>query len=198
MSTINIDHVDAGFSDTTQASQQVFRLGLHVFARPGTLVEVPSDAVAPKGIGAAANALLLALLDQDVSLYLAPQRSAAATYYRFHTGCTLASIPSEADFVFVGIEDEMPSVETLKMGTEYAPDESATMVREVSLIEVGVGMTLTGPGIQTETRLMVPELDTAFAQTRSEIASLLPRGVDIFLTCANQLCGLPRSTRIGV
>jgi alpha-D-ribose 1-methylphosphonate 5-triphosphate synthase subunit PhnH len=92
----------------------------------------------------------------------------------------------------------MPSVETLKMGTEYAPDESATMVREVSLIEVGVGMTLTGPGIQTETRLMVPELDTAFAQTRSEIASLLPRGVDIFLTCANQLCGLPRSTRIGV
>jgi alpha-D-ribose 1-methylphosphonate 5-triphosphate synthase subunit PhnH len=198
MDTFNLEHIGAGFGDPTAASQRIFRASLKVLSCPGTILEADSDAIAPEGIGAAANAILLALLDQDVALYVSPTHVAvASSYYRFHTGCSVTTNLEDADFVLLASTDKMPSLSALKTGTEYAPELSATLVWEVAKLASGEGLTLTGPGIASSERLAATPLDAAFLSARAEMTSLLPRGVDLFLTCGNRLCGLPRSTRIG-
>jgi alpha-D-ribose 1-methylphosphonate 5-triphosphate synthase subunit PhnH len=195
---VSLEQIGAGFGDPTTASQRIFRASLEAISRPGTILALDSDATTPAGVGSAANALLLALLDQDVALYVSPaQLPQVSAYYRFHTGCTVTQDMAEADFVLLAVADPMPAIDALKIGTEYAPDVSATVVWEVSDLAVGEGVTLTGPGIETQVLLHASPLDAAFLSTRKKLMSLLPRGVDLFLTCGNRVCGLPRSTRIG-
>jgi alpha-D-ribose 1-methylphosphonate 5-triphosphate synthase subunit PhnH len=195
--SVSLEQIGPGFGDAIAASQAVFRCGLSALSRPGTLIKVNSDADAPIGIGAAANALLLALLDQDVSLYLTPRHENAADYFRFHTGCALITNPCDADFLLFGAEDTLPNLAELKNGDEYSPDHSATVIREVTGLEAGRGLKLRGPGIQGETHVYASQLDVGFIAQWQELNQRLPRGVDIFLTCVDQLCGLPRTTRIG-
>jgi alpha-D-ribose 1-methylphosphonate 5-triphosphate synthase subunit PhnH len=198
MDTFSLEHIGAGFSDPTAASQRIFRASLTVLSRPGTILEADSDATAPEGIGAAANAILLALLDQDVTLYVSPTHVAVASaYYRFHTGCSITSNLEDADFVLLASTDKLPALSAIKIGTEYAPELSATLVWEVSRLVGGGEATLTGPGIESSVRLTATPLDAAFLTARAEMISLFPRGVDLFLTCDNRVCGLPRTTRIG-
>jgi alpha-D-ribose 1-methylphosphonate 5-triphosphate synthase subunit PhnH len=195
-SPLSLEQIGPGFGIAIAASQSVFRSGLTALSRPGTLVNIISDAHPPVGIGAAANALLLALLDQDVSLYLAPRHENAASYFRFHTGCALTANPRHADFLLFGAEDTLPNLAELKNGDEYSPDHSATIVREVTGMEAGRGLKLRGPGIQGEAWLYASQLDADFIDQWRKLNQRLPRGVDIFLCCADQLCGLPRTTRI--
>jgi alpha-D-ribose 1-methylphosphonate 5-triphosphate synthase subunit PhnH len=194
---VSLEQIGPGFGDVISASQTVFRCGLTALSRPGTLVNVNSDAYAPLGMGAAANALLLALLDQDVSLYIPPRQADAANFFRFHTGCALTTNPCDADFLLFGAEDTLPNLAELKNGDEYSPDQSATVIREVTELQSGKGLRLCGPGIQGETWLYASQLDTHFIDQWRELNQRLPRGVDFFLTCADQLSGLPRTTRIG-
>jgi alpha-D-ribose 1-methylphosphonate 5-triphosphate synthase subunit PhnH len=194
---VSLEQIGPGFGDVIAASQTVFRCGLTALSRPGTLVNVNSDASAPEGIGAAANALLLALLDQDVSLYLTPRHENAANYFRFHTGCALTTNPRDADFLLFGAEDTLPNLSELNNGDEYSPDHSATLIREVTGLEAGRGLKLGGPGIQGEAWLYASQLDADFVAQWHESTQRRPRGVDIFLACGDQLCGLPRTTRIG-
>jgi alpha-D-ribose 1-methylphosphonate 5-triphosphate synthase subunit PhnH len=53
------------------------------------------------------------------------------------------------------------------------------------------GARLTGPGIETETRLSLPEI-AAFQKNRARF----PLGFDCFFTCGDRVAGLPRSTRV--
>lgn len=193
---VSLEQIGPGFGNAIAASQSVFRSGLTALSRPGMLINVNSDAHAPVGIGAAANALLLALLDQDVSLYLTPRHENAANYFRFHTGCALTTNPRDADFLLFGADDVLLNLAELKNGDEYSPDHSATLIREVTDLEAGRGLKLRGPGIQGEEWLYASQLDADFVAQWHELNKHLPRGVDIFLSCADLLCGLPRTTRI--
>lgn len=194
---VTMEKIGLGFGDAIAASQTVFRCGLTALSRPGTPIHVMSDAEAPAGIGTAACALLLALLDQDVSLYLSPRHADAANYFRFHTGCALTTNPRDADFLLFGADDVLLNLAELKNGDEYSPDHSATVIREVTGLEIGRGLKLRGPGIQGEAWLYASQLDADFVAQWQELNKRLPRGVDIFFTCADQICGLPRTTRIG-
>jgi alpha-D-ribose 1-methylphosphonate 5-triphosphate synthase subunit PhnH len=120
----------------------------------------------------------------------------ASSYYRFHTGCSVTTNLEDADFVLLASTDKMPSISALKTGTEYAPELSATLVWEVATLASGEGLTLSGPGIASSARLTATPLDAALFTARAEMIRLLPRGIDLFLTCDNRVCGLPRSTRI--
>lgn len=195
-SSMDLTMIGPGFSDTVATSQAVFRAGLAAMSRPGDVIDITSDARPPVGIGAAANALLLSLLDQDVCLYVSPRHASAAGYFRFHTGCSLTDDLGAADFLLIGADDSLPDLSTLKTGSEFAPEQSATVVREVTGLAGGQGLKLHGPGIRIETRLHAAQLDDAFVKQRRNARDHLPRGVDIFLTCAERLCGLPRTTRI--
>ncbi len=194
---LDLSAIGPGFSDPEMASQAVFRRSLDALSRPGSVIEVQSDAGAPAGIGAAACALLLALPDQDTRLWLAPSFSdAAAAYFRFHTGCLITSVHGEADFVLVGDVAELPLLQSLCCGSDAYPDHSATLMVEVPHIANDGGWRLTGPGIRNEARLSVPVMEKHFAAQWAANHKLFPRGIDIFFTSGALLCGLPRTIQL--
>jgi len=107
---------------------------------------------APQNAHPAAAALLLALLDQDCKLWLSSGFDAtdAATWLRFHTGCTLVADSKEADFVWVASPLEMPAFEQLAQGTAEYPEQSATCVVQVmglATSDQAGAWSISGPGI---------------------------------------------------
>ena len=194
---LDLSAIGPGFSDPDMASQAVFRRSLEALSRPGSLIEVDSDAAAPAGVGAAACALLLALPDQDTRLWLAPSFSEeAAAYFRFHTGCPITSVHGEADFALAGDVTELPLLQSFRSGSDEYPDHSAALIVEVPHLAIGSGWRIAGPGIRNEARLSVPALEKHFPAQWAANHKRFPRGIDVFFTCGALLCGLPRTIQL--
>ena len=194
----DLSTVGAGFGEPVMASQAVFRHSLSALSRPGAIVTMTSDAQAPAGVEPAANALLLALLDQDTRLWLSPAlaNGPAGAYLRFHTGCSLASEPATADFALAANAAELPALETFAQGSDERPDRSATLVVQVEALSSSEGWRLTGPGIKGSARLAVRGLGGEFIAQWACNRKQFPRGIDLFLACGSALCALPRTTRV--
>jgi alpha-D-ribose 1-methylphosphonate 5-triphosphate synthase subunit PhnH len=194
---LDLSEVSEGFADATTQGQAVFRHGLAALSRPGSIHDCGEIPAPPQGVHAAANALLLALLDQDCRLWLSPSLSGAvAGYLRFHTGCVLVGEPRHADFALVGAPADLPPLGGFDLGTEESPDRSATVVVQVPTLAEAGHWRLWGPGIRGEARLEAGGLGADFLAQWRHNAKRFPRGVDLFLASGNRLCGLPRTTRI--
>jgi alpha-D-ribose 1-methylphosphonate 5-triphosphate synthase subunit PhnH len=192
-----ITEIGAAFGEPALASQRVFRGALEALSRPGRIVQVASDAQPPAGLQTAAAALALALLDQDTRLWLAGTGTAeAAAFLRFHTGCTIAGDPGEADFALLPAA-LLPPLESFACGSEEYPDRSATLIVQAASLHGDEGWQLSGPGIRDTARLRVGGLGAGFAAQWARNGRRFPCGVDLFFTCGEQLCALPRTTRIG-
>jgi alpha-D-ribose 1-methylphosphonate 5-triphosphate synthase subunit PhnH len=142
---------------------------------------------------------LLGLLDADTRLWLSPTlaKSDAAPWLRFHTGCQIVTDANDAHFVWLGLGDEMPSLNSLRLGSEAYPDQSATCVIETLALQADLaGWTLQGPGIQVQRQLQVTGLTPGFTEQWQHNHASFPRGVDVFLTTPSHIVGLPRTTRI--
>lgn len=188
-----------GFADATLESQAVFRHGLAALSRPGAILECGDVPAPPPGVHAAANALLLALLDQDCRLWLSASfNGAVAGYLRFHTGCILVGEPGYADFALVAAPAELPALGNFDAGTDEFPERAATLIVQVDAVSGGGDWRLSGPGIRGEARLHAAGLDAAFLVQWRRNATIFPRGVDLFLASGTRLCGLPRTTRIEI
>jgi alpha-D-ribose 1-methylphosphonate 5-triphosphate synthase subunit PhnH len=207
----DLSGLGAGFADPARGSQAVFRSVLHALSYPGQPVSVGGDAQWPQVAGAlchaASAAVLLALLDAETTLWLSPSLagSAAETWLRFHTGCTVVKLPSQAQFVWAASLGELPDLAALAWGSDVSPETSATCVVDVPGLLAGAAAaaadwTLTGPGLRTEARLALPGLSAlelarfdAFHQANH---AAFPRGVDVLLTTSTQVLGLPRTTKL--
>ena len=204
MSALDLTGVGAGFADPVFESQAAFRCCLAALATPGTVVTLGTGLESMAGLHPAASALLLALLDQDTRLWLSPGLEAGriAASLKFHTGCSFAATPAEADFALVDGAEELPPLESFSAGSQEYPERSATIVLQVPGLagsgrrEVEGAWRLSGPGIRDEARLSVPALGDAFLQQWEQNRRRFPRGVDLYLSCGERLCGLPRTTRI--
>ena len=196
--SVDLSAITPGFSDSVLESQTIFRRALHALSRPGEIVDIDCRAELPKGLHRAAGGLLLVLLDQDTRLWLAPSVASEriATYFRFHTGCTLVRRHVEADVVLCGAAGELPRLASFALGTEDYPERSATVVIQVERLLSSGGWTLRGPGIAERSTFAPSGLDERFVRQWSELHTLFPRGIDIFLASGNQLAGLPRTTQI--
>lgn len=196
--TLDLAAIGAGFADPVYDSQAAFRDALAALSRPGRLVETVACGDAPGGVHPAAQALLLALLDQDTSLWLSPALAAgdAPGYYRFHTGCRVTDARAAADFALIANVSELPALDGFNPGSAEYPERSATVVVQVDAIEASGGWRLAGPGIRDGARLAAAGLGADFAAQWARNAKLFPLGVDIFLASGRMLCGLPRSTRL--
>lgn len=202
MNTEVLQNLVAGFDHEAYGSQAVFRTALNALSHPGRPLDMPLNTALPRQGHAAAAALLLGLVDSDTALWLSPglAGSDAATWLRFHTGCTWVSDPSEAHFMWVAQGDALPELHRLRQGSDAYPDQSATCVIEVQSLHSEVsdtgGWTLQGPGILGQCKLQVQGLPADFpAQWASNHASF-PCGVDVFLATAAHIVGLPRTTRL--
>lgn len=199
MNDHGLRHVVAGFAHESFGSQAVFRAALDALSHPGRPFELPLDTALPRHGHGAAAALLLGLLDADTSLWLSPRLAGtdAADWLRFHTGCAWASTPQDAQFLWVAQGDALPDLSSLRQGTDEYPDQSATCVLEVNLFQPDTaGWALQGPGISGQRKLKVQGMPEDFSVQWSQNHASFPCGVDVFLSSATHIVGLPRTTRL--
>jgi alpha-D-ribose 1-methylphosphonate 5-triphosphate synthase subunit PhnH len=198
----DLSNLGAGFCNEALGSQAVFRAAMQALSHPGRVVAVLHDAQTPANTHSASAALLLALLDADCTLWLSESFAStdAALWLHFHTGCRIVAEPAQAQFVWVGQGDAMPTLASLNQGTDAYPDQSTTCVVDVATVQAGhvdqPGWELRGPGIQTQAHLQVQGVASDFLAQWADNHARFPRGVDVFLASATTVVGLPRTTHI--
>lgn len=179
-----------GFTDPPRDSAVAFRGLMQAMARPGR-IETVGGASGPAPLSIAAATALMTLCDSDTSIHLAgaADTDAVRDWVAFHLGSPLTS--AEKAMFVVGAWDALQPLNRFAIGTPEYPDRSATLIVEVPNLSKDGGSRLTGPGIQTEERLGLPDPEALAAN-----AMLFPLGFDTLLTCGSQIAALPRSTRI--
>ena len=199
MKSQELQNVVAGFTHEAFGSQAVFRTSLNALSYPGRPLEMPLDCALPGQGQGAAVALLLGLLDSDTTLWMSPSvlHSDATPWLRFHTGCKVVEDVRAAQFIWVAHGDSLPQMSSLMLGSDAYPDQSATCIIETQGFDTDVtDLVLKGPGIDSERTLKVLGLPDAFLEQWTNNHGIFPRGVDVFLTDATHVIGLPRTTRI--
>jgi alpha-D-ribose 1-methylphosphonate 5-triphosphate synthase subunit PhnH len=180
--------LEGGFRDAPVDAARAFRSALTALSRPGR-IEPVTGAQPPAPMSVAAGVLALTVADGDTRLWLGPSvdTEAVRDWLRFHTGAPFAA-RAEADFAF-GTWEEMTPLSDFAIGAPEYPDRSATLLVEVP--ELGRAHRLTGPGIETEHFLTVPD-PAALRANRA----LFPLGLDFFLTSGAHLAALPRTVQV--
>jgi alpha-D-ribose 1-methylphosphonate 5-triphosphate synthase subunit PhnH len=204
MKAQDLQQVRPAFHDPALGSQAVFRAALNALSHPGRLNHMPRVTELPSHGHGSAAALLLAMVDSDCAVWFSPAlaNTDTAAWLRFHTGCSWAASPDLARFLWVATGDALPALSTLAMGSDEYPDQSATVVIEVNALSENAehgtsAFNLRGPGIADMQSLSVRGLPQDFVEQWAVNHQAFPRGVDVFLTNATHIAGLPRSTRIG-
>ena len=97
-----LQSIEPGFANETDDSQRCFRAAMKALSRPGLAVPLPSDLRIIDGASPTAAALLLALVDQDTSVYLSESRAGTSlrSWLKFHTDCRLTVDRRRADFAW--------------------------------------------------------------------------------------------------
>ena len=188
-----------GFTDPVHDAQQTFRQVLHVLSRPGSTIETSGIATAPAPMTATLAAVALTLLDHETAVCLCPpfDDEQVRGYLAFHTGAPVGAAPEEADFLLCR-GGQLPEISVLKPGTAEYPDRSATVLLAVDGFGEGDRVTLTGPGIETETQFAAEGLEARFWTQARRNTARYPLGVDFLFCGPGILAGLPRSTKIAV
>jgi len=178
-----------GFQDAAHDAAHAFRAIMTVMARPGMILDI-HGAAPPDGLSPAAGAVILTLCDPDTPVWLSPvlERPDIRGWIDFHTGAPAATA-SEAAFA-IGAWDDLPR-KAFPVGIPDYPDRSATLIVEMRLLEAK-GARLTGPGIETEAQLNVPDPDALRLN-----AALFPLGHDHIFCAGARVAAVPRSTKIG-
>jgi alpha-D-ribose 1-methylphosphonate 5-triphosphate synthase subunit PhnH len=185
------------FADPVADSQRAFRTLLDAMARPGRIVTFAGPATAPQGLGLAAAAVALTLVDMDTSVWLSPACADAAAWLRFHCGARFAAAPGESRFAFATSND-CPDLGSLDPGTNEYPDRSTTLVLEVAALGAGAGIELRGPGIESVATAAVEGVPPGLWAQREALHELFPRGIDIVFASGARALALPRTTRVEI
>lgn len=179
------ESLEGGFATPATGAAHAFRAILDAMSRPG-IVQTVAGAAPPAPLGSAAGIVALTMCDHATPVWLAPSVATEAVqgWLTFHTGAPIAS-RAEAAFAF-GTWQEVLPLDAFAIGTPDYPDRSATLVVEVP--DLGTTHRLTGPGIEHQAHLTVPD-PAAFRANRA----LFPQGWDAILTSGDKLAGLPRT-----
>ena len=187
-----------GFSALVPDSTDVFRRLLTAMAQPGIVTGITPNLTPPPPLEAAAAAICLTLLDLETPVWLdrGADCEAVRSWLRFHCGCPLADSPGAAAFALVVEPDRMPALAEFHLGSETYPDESATVILQVSSLEGGEAVALSGPGIRDQRDFRANGTAEGFWQQRREIEALFPLGIDLVFASGESLAAVPRSTRV--
>jgi alpha-D-ribose 1-methylphosphonate 5-triphosphate synthase subunit PhnH len=188
----------AGLAEPVLGSQRIFRAVLDAMAHPGRIVSVPLPLETPVPLWPVTASMCLTLVDGETPVWLdaAARRPDVIEYLRFHCGCPITAEPKDARFAVVADPSEMLSLDAFDPGSHEYPDRSATVIVQVEEFRTDAGLRLTGPGIESETRLDVKHLPEAFWESVHRNHALFPRGVDLILAAGVTMVALPRSTRV--
>lgn len=185
----------AGFPDPVHDAQRAFRRALDALSRPGRCVMLGAH-IDGLSLGPAMSHLLLALTDDDTAVWWQKDECGESDWLRFHTGARRAVHVNNANFAVLTDAGGAPGLATFAQGTAESPEQSATLLIEVSSLDVGPCIEWRGPGIQTSQTVRVDGLATDFWTQWQHNHGAFPQGVDIIFTCADLALGLPRTTRV--
>ena len=182
--------LDAIWSGSAQ--QAIFRDLLWAMSRPGEVVhlqELCGDHRPLVGVLATLVDGTVSLADPDA---LIDERCWPLLEAR-------RSSSSSSDYV-VADGRKAPAVDfEPSLGTLADPDRSSTMVLEVDQISSERGeeaLELSGPGIQTTSRVTVTGFDRSWLKRRASWVEHFPLGVDFFITDKRNVVALPRTTSV--
>jgi len=187
-----------GFADPVFDAQAAFRGLQNAMARPGlpqTVTRQGQGAV--EGLSPAAAATLLCLTDYTTPVWLAHgDEHPAAAWLAFHTGARTAAKVENAQFAVLALGAAAPLLSDFAAGDDCYPDRSATLIVECRDFINGAKVRLSGPGIHDAVEIAPRGLRPSFWTEMAGNAVRFPLGVDVFLTAADSVIGLPRSSRI--
>ncbi|QDC08553.1 phosphonate C-P lyase system protein PhnH [Oceanicola sp. D3] len=180
--------LDGGFVHAPAEASRAFRAVLEAMARPGR-IETVAGAQAP-GLSVAGSVVVLTLVDGTTPVFLAEDVDSPALrqWLAFHTGAPV--VARDAAMFALGGWAALAPLDGFAKGTAEYPDRSATLIVEVDEL-ANEGARLTGPGIETEARLTLPDPEAHRANR-----ALFPLGLDFIFCAGSRLAGLPRSTRV--
>ncbi|AMO61073.1 carbon-phosphorus lyase complex subunit [Mycolicibacterium phlei] len=182
--------------NTVHDGREAFLACMRAFCAPGTPVELPArPRVCTHPELDCAAAILLGLLDRGLALAVSGPDPAPGVAARVmaDTGAGCADIP-DADWVLVH-GPAADAVARARRGTRLAPESGATLV--VASNSTPIPVTIAGPGVAAPARVLLP-LDAVTAHALIAANSAPPLGVDLLITTANCVIGLPRSVALEV
>jgi alpha-D-ribose 1-methylphosphonate 5-triphosphate synthase subunit PhnH len=182
-----------GFADPVHDAQTTFRAVLDAMAHPGRICPVGAGLDPPRPLHPASAAVALTLIDQETPLFLDAAMDCTAAWFGFHAGAPIVSDPARAHFVLVS---SLPDLTTLRMGSDEAPEASATLILQLAALGDGKAYRLDGPGLRQPTSLLAAGLPETFVGSWRRNHALFPRGVDIVLCAGDKLAALPRSVSV--
>jgi alpha-D-ribose 1-methylphosphonate 5-triphosphate synthase subunit PhnH len=195
--SVNTETFTGGFSDPVFQGQNVFKAIMDGMARPGTIQTVGPEIAPPPPLGIAAGAIALTLCDHETPVWLsaALAKSTLPTWLAFNTGAFLGD-KLDARFVFLEGGAMLSSFSQFALGTQEYPDRSATIVLEITALEGGKDLALSGPGIKSIAMIAPIGLPDSFLRLWTDNRAIFPRGADIILTSGKRFVCLPRTTKI--
>lgn len=191
-------HLTPGLKDSVTESQTVFRHLLDAMARPGTVRTLDIELDGPDTLDLAAAAIVLALVDFETPLYLAPALATdrTETYLTFHCGTRVTRVSEEAAFAIL---DKAPkSLSGFNSGTDEYPENGATLLIQVDTIRAGGPLVLSGPGIKDTTNIDLPEVSSDFWAARAAQQRYFPRGIDLIFVSGASMVAIPRTTTVSL
>lgn len=185
-----------GFADPVAEAQHCFRAVLDAMARPGTIVDIHGHEAGfldpPPPLCPAAASVLLTLVDHETPLWVDPFAEAARGWIAFHAGAGFAT-PGNAAFL---LANDLPRLDALRQGTDEAPEESATVILQLSALGAGARFRLSGPGLRAPTNFAADGLPSDFAARWAANRARFPLGVDLILCAGARLAALPRTVAV--
>lgn len=192
--------IPAGFEDAAMESQAVFRAVLNAFSRPGKITQIALGENPPSPLMDGTAAIALALFDLSTTLWLAPRFETPATrdYLTFHTGSPVTDAKARAQFAILDAAEIAAGIGEFPIGTPEYPDRSATLIIQVTSLNTGGTMRLTGPGIEDAHKLTIDGLEPSFWTDVRRNQKLFPLGLDFIFVAGDRIACLPRTTKIEV
>jgi alpha-D-ribose 1-methylphosphonate 5-triphosphate synthase subunit PhnH len=182
-----------GFLDPVTEAQACFRSVLSAMSCPGRIVAMSHSIAAPP-LDPATAAVLLTLVDADVTLWLDEALSPSWDWLAFHAGVVRAPRLGQAAFLCV---TSLPPLGDVFAGTDAAPETAATVILKVPALVDGARLTLYGPGLDVPAVIAPQGLPADFVAQWEANHRLFPRGVDLLLCAGGASLALPRTLRIG-
>lgn len=185
------------FPDPVLDSQRVFRHALTALAEPACWRELRPVAHAPRPLTPPLAALLMTLCDRETSLWLDPacRTDEVRAWLRFHIACPVTDNPDQAAFAVILDSRAMPDLTAFAQGNAHYPERSTTLLLHTT--QKGPRWRASGPGIP-DTRDIRADLPDVFLPRWQDNHRSFPCGVDVILTDATHIAGLPRTTVLEV
>jgi alpha-D-ribose 1-methylphosphonate 5-triphosphate synthase subunit PhnH len=179
--------------DTVHDGRAAFHACMRAACEPGATQPIARPAMASDAASDHAAAVLLALLDAEITVATAgsPALDALVAEIRARTGALPGDV-ADADFVVVPTGH--PVADLVHRGTPIAPERGATIVY-VADAGCSTPVRLDGPGLAAPALVDLPLPATELGALR-EANRHGPVGVDAFIATPDGVCALPRSTEV--